>query len=168
MKKAAIILCAAIYAIAIIVVAFLGFQAEINNPPIYADDIVLVVDCPYEVKENGTVIYTIKENNLEESAEGTKQYKYEVEINDFEFLYYVLDAKLSLKAKPISYKVDEETKEQKVPQEQGLNYYTSSQNATIDNEGNVTFTRYKDDGSVDFIISSIDGSNINIYIRIYW
>lgn len=168
MKKAAIILCAAIYALAIIVVAFLGFQAEINNPPIYADDIVLVVGCPYEVKENGTVIYTIKENKLEEGEEGSNKYKYEVDIKDFEFLYYVLEGKISIKAKPISYKVDEETKEQKVPQEQSLNYYTSSQNATIDNEGNVTFSRYKDDGSIDIIISSIDGSNINIYIRIYW
>lgn len=168
MKKAAIILCAAVYAIAIIVVAFLGYQAEIKNPPVYADDIVLVQEVPYEKKENGTVIYTIKQVPAANEGEEANKYKYEVEIKDFEFLYYVLDAKLSIQAKPVSFKVNEETKEQLVPDEKKVNYFTSSSLASIDEEGNVTFSKYKDDGSIDFVISTVDGSNINIYVRIYW
>lgn len=174
MKKAAIIVCAAIYAIAIIVVAFLGYRAEINNPPIYADDIILVEDkFPYEHIENGVVVYTITEvaplpPERSEEEEVEKEYKYEVKINEFEYLYEVLGAQLKIPAKPISFKVDEETGVQKEPDEKGLNYVINNKNVEVNNEGVVTFLKYKDVGSVDLIIKTKDTSNITIYVRIYW
>lgn len=175
MKKAAIIVCAAIYALAIIVVAFLGYQAEIKNPPVFADDIVLVHETlPYNHIENGVVVYQIKEVPKEKSEPttedepGKKVYKYEVEIFDFEYVYEVLNAQIQVKAKPISFKVDEETGEVKEPDEKNLSYTISSKDVKVNKEGIVTFLEYDDHGSYDLLIKTIDTSNITIYIRIYW
>lgn len=167
MKKAAIIVSAVIYVIAILIVAFLGYEAEIKNPPVYADEIVMKVDTPYEHYGNGVLIYTITRSKLEEDPEEQK-YTYDVEINDFEFLYYVLGAEIDLGCKPISHKIDENTGERLEPKEQGLNYYCSSKQVTVTEEGKVTFLVEKDDGSYDLVVSTKDGSNISIYIHIYW
>lgn len=178
MKKASIIICAAIYALAIIVVAFLGYAAEIQNPPVYADDIVLLTKTPYEHVENGALIYTITENKpkneeVEETSvtsvdeEPETFYKYDVHIWDFEYLFEVMEGKISIAAKPISFKVDDEGK-QKEPEKKELGYTTASPNATIDNNGLVTFNKYKSDGTCICTISSKDVSKIKIFVNIYW
>ena len=167
MKKAAIIVCAAIYVIAIIVVAFLGYQAEIHNPPVYADDIVLVQPVPYQRIENGTVIYTITEKTEVTNEDGVS-HAYDVHIKEFEFLYYVMDAKLQVEAKPISFKVDEETGVQKEPNEKNLNYFVSDDKLEVDNKGNFKFKQFEDDGSFDCFIMTKDGSNITVSLHIHW
>lgn len=167
MKKAAIIVCAAIYVIAIIVVAFLGYQAEIHNPPVYADDIVLVQPVPYERVENGTVIYTINEKADANADEGVA-HTYDVHIKEFEFFYYVMGAKMQIEAKPISFKVDEETGVQKEPNEKNLNYFVSDEKLEVDSKGNFTFKVFEDDGSFDCLIMTKDGSNITVSLHIHW
>lgn len=176
MKKAAIIVCAAIYALAIIIVAFLGYQAEVRNPPIYADDVVLVYDkLPYDHIENGLIVYEIREvpalasgDSTDEDEHAKKVYKYEVEIFDFEYVYEVLNAQIQVQAKPISFKVDEETGEVKQPDEKNLSYTVNSKDVKVNKEGIVTFNEYDDHCSYDLLIKTIDTSNITIYVRIYW
>lgn len=170
MKKAAIIICAAIYAISIIVVAFLGYQAEMRNPPIFADEIVFVHETPYKELYNGAVIYTVTDSvTPEEEDEGTISYKYDVKINEFEFVYYVMGGEISLPFKPISYKVDSETGEQKVPDDLGLNYTSGTEKlAEVNNEGKITFKKYQDLGQLNLVVQTTDTSNLKIYINIYW
>lgn len=170
MKKAAIIICAAIYAISIIVVAFLGYQAEMRNPPIFADEIIFVHETPYKELYNGAVIYTVTEaEDVEEETDDVIEYKYDVRINEFEFVYYVMGGEISLPFKPISYKTDSETGEQKVPDELGLNYTSGSEKvAEVNNEGKITFKQYLDYGQLNLIVQTKDTSNLKIYINIYW
>lgn len=170
MKKAAIIICAAIYAISIIVVAFLGYQAEMRNPPIFADEIVFVHETPYKELYNGAVIYTVTEaEDVEEETDDVIEYKYDVRINEFEFVYNVLGGEISLPFKPISYKTDSETGEQKIPDELGLNYTSGTDKvAEVNNEGKITFKQYLDYGQLNLIVQTKDTSNLKIYINIYW
>lgn len=180
MKKAAIIVCAAIYALSIIIVAFLGYKSEMKNPPIYADDIVMSFDVPYQKIENGAVIYEIKEatqknQNESDDPEATvKVYKYTIRIFDFEYFYTVFGGEIDSSCKPISNKVDPETNEQKIPEELGLNYSISDKKiAKVSTDGIIKFNDGLDLdehelGAIDLIVKTKDTSNITIYIQIYW
>ena len=182
MKKAAIIVCAVIYALSIILVAFLGYKAEMKNPPIYADDIVLSFKTPYQKIENGAIIYQItdaapqpKIQAEEEDPEATKKvYKYQVRIMDFDYFYNVCGGEINVKCTPISNKVDPETNEQKVPDELGLNYSISDKTiAKSSKEGVVKFNAGLDldehsIGAIDLVVKTKDTSNITIYIQIFW
>ena len=90
MKKAAIIIGVVIYALSILVVTFLGYRAEIKNPPIFADDIVFAEEVPYEYVVNGAVIYKLKEATSKQISGGSEdeetkftQYRYEIDIVEF-------------------------------------------------------------------------------------
>ena len=180
MKKAAIIVCAVIYALSIIIVAFLGYKAEMKNPPIYADDIVLSYPVPYQKIENGAVIYDVKQippqkKTEEEDPEVTKkEYKYKVRIYDFEYFYTECGGSINTACKPISFKVDPETNEEKIPDELGLNYSISDKKiAKVSKEGQIKFNDGLDLdehslGSIDLVVKTKDTSNITIYIQIYW
>lgn len=181
MKKAAIIVCAVIYALSIIIVAFLGYKAEMKNPPIYADEIVMSFKVPYQKIENGAVIYEIKEHIEQNKTENNdnpeatqKVYKYDILINDFEYFYTIFGGEINAACKPISYKVDEETNTPKVPDELGLNYSISDKKiAKVSKEGVIQFNESldleeHDLGLFDLIVKTKDTSNLTIYIRIYW
>ena len=83
MKKSVIIITAVIYLLSIVVVAFLGYAAEIKNPPIYAEDIIMVLDDAENFPEekytfyyNGAAIYDVTLNpewHKEESSETSSQ-----------------------------------------------------------------------------------------------
>jgi len=180
MKKAAIIVSAVIYALSIIIVAFLGYKAEMKNPPVYADDIVLSFPVPYKKIDNGAVIYEItefgpsKQTEAKDSEETKKDYKYKVRIYDFEYFYTLLDGEINAACTPISYKVDAETGEQKVPEELGLNYSISDKKiATVNKTGQIKFNEGLDLdehalGSIDLVVKTKDTSNITIFLQIYW
>ena len=176
MKKAAIIIGVVIYAISILVVTFLGYAAEIRNPPIFADDIVFAEEVPYEYVVNGAVIYKLKEAENKQISGGNEneeatftQYRYEIEIVEFEYLYEVLDGQMEVICKPISHQVDSETGEQKVPDVLDLNYTVGNDKlASVDSKGKVTFKQYLDLGHLDLVVSTKDTSNINIHIKISW
>lgn len=172
MKKAAIIICAAVYAISIIIVTFLGYQAEIRNPPIYADEIVFAYDTPYQYVYNGAVIYTVTKAERVERSEEEKdlvEYKYNVKINEFEYLYEIMGGEMTLPCKPISYKVDSETGETKVPDNLNLSYNSGNEKiAEVDNEGKLVFKTYKDNGQLNLFVLTKDTSNLKIYFNIYW
>lgn len=176
MKKAAIIIGVVIYALSILVVTFLGYQAEIRNPPIFADDIVFAEEVPYEYVVNGAVIYKLKEvenkktenNNIEEESE-FKEYRYAIDIVEFEYLYEVLDGEMQVTFKPISNQIDPDTNEQKVPDVLDLNYTVGNDKlASVDNTGKITFKQYLDLGHLDLVVSTKDTSNIHINIKISW
>lgn len=171
MKKATIIICTVIYFLAIVLVAFLGFRAEVENPPIYCDEIVMTYDCPHDVFENGTVIYSIVNNtsyepDVEKQTEETK-FKYDIVIKDFEFIYAVLDGKIQVTAKPISYLKDEEGNALE-PSQKELSYSIVNDNVTCDNNGNIQFLTEKTHAVYTMLIKSKDGSNVSIFVRIYW
>lgn len=174
MKKAAIIVGIIIYALSIIIVTFLGYAAEIKNPPIFADDIIFAEEVPYEYVVNGAVVYKLKtsENkhiSSEQQNSSLITYRYEIDIVEFEYLFEVLDGKMKVPCKPISYKTDEETGEQKIPDVLDLNYISSDEKmATIDNQGNMTFKQNPDIGQLDLVVSTKDTSGIKIYIKISW
>lgn len=175
MKKAAIIIGVVIYALSILIVTFLGYAAEIRNPPIFADDIVFTKDIPYEYVD-GTVIYRIKEventqtSNGESDEETTfTQYRYEIEIVEFEYLYEVLDGEMEVVFKPISYQVDPESGEQKIPDVLDLNYTVGNEKlASVDNKGKIKFKQFLDLGHLDLVVSTKDTTNIHINIKISW
>ena len=175
MKKAAIIIGVVIYAISIIVVTFLGYAAEVRNPPIFADDIVPTQAVPYEYVVNGAVIYRLKnaenqqnQNNAEESSEFI-QYRYEIDIVEFEYLHEVLDGEMQVSFKPISNQTDPETGEQKIPDTLDLNYTVGNDKmASVDKNGKITFKQFPDWGHLDLVVSTKDTSNINIHVKISW
>jgi len=179
MKKAAIIVSAVIYALSIIIVAFLGYKAEMKNPPIYADDIVISYPLPYQKIENGAVIYEVrnapeqkKENS--DSEETKKVYKYKIRIYDFEYFYTVCGGTINAKCIPISNQIDPETNERKVPDELGLNYSIYDKKiAKVNKDGVVQFNEGLDLdqhelGSIDLMVKTKDTSYLTIYIQIYW
>lgn len=180
MKKAAIIVSAVIYVLSIIVVAFLGYKAEMKNPPVYADDVVLSFPVPYQKIENGAIIYEVRNapqvNKVQDvdPEETPKVYKYQIRIYDFEYFYTVCGGQINAKCTPISNKVDPETNEQKIPDELGLNYSIYDKKiAKVDKEGVVQFNEGLDLdehalGSIDLMVKTKDTSNITIYIQIYW
>lgn len=177
MKKAAIIICAAIYALSIIVIAFLGYKAEIKNPPIYADDIVMSYEVPYQCVQNGAVVYEVTNSappkKLIDEDAPTRTYKYDVRIFDFEYFYMVFGGVINVSCKPISYQVDENNNP-KVPDELGLNYSISDKTiAKVSTDGIVTFNEGLNVmeytlGSLDLIVKTRDTSNITIHLQIYW
>ena len=182
MKKAAIIVSAVIYALSIIIVAFLGYKAEMKNPPVYADDIVMSCPVPFQKIENGAIIYEIrnapeqkKMPQEEEDPDTTsKVYKYQIQILDFEYFYTVCGREINAACTPISNKVDPETQEKKIPDELGLNYSISDKKiAKVSTDGNIRFNEGLDLdehslGAIDLVVKTKDTSNITIYIQIYW
>ena len=174
MKKAAIIIGVIIYALSIIVVTFLGYAAEIKNPPVFADDIVFAEEVPYEYVVNGAVVYKLKaaqNKHIKEEEENTSliTYRYEIEIVEFEYLIEVLDGEMDVICKPISYKVDEETGVQKTPEVLDLNYTSGNEKlAVVNNKGRLTFKQNPDLGQLDLVVSTKDTTNIKIFIKISW
>lgn len=174
MRKAAVIICAAIYAISIIIVTFLGYRAEVRNPPIFADEIVFSQEIPYKCVVNGAVIYTIKEAenshiSNDEDTSSSIVYKYDLNILEFEYIYKVLGGEMDVVCKPISYKTDAETGEQKQPDVLTLNYMIGNDKvASVNKDGKITFKQFKEIGHLDLIVSTSDTTNLKIYINITW
>ena len=175
MKKTAIIIAAVIYALAIVVVAFLGFRAEILGQPVYCDDIVLDFELPDKHWAQGMIIYQIEElppaptPAEDEIDEDEIVYSYKVVINDYK---YFLDhmGSLSIKAKGISNKKDSDGN-QLTPDDPSITYYIPDSRkdiATIDEEGTITFHSYKRAFSMYAQLSTNDSSNIKKYVEITW
>lgn len=173
MKKSVIIITAAIYFIAIIVVAFLGYVAEIHNPPIYAESIVMVLDDapnfpeePYQYYSNGAPIYTITYNS-EADIEATDNNKYAymikfLGVDEFEYYYENIN-KLDLHLTPYSSKGECEN--------QTLSYHIDKDRADyveVNSNGEVSFKKFSKIGSEEVAVATNDGTNINIYVKLYW
>lgn len=171
MKKIAIVICSVIYFMAIVIVAFLGFKAEVQNPPFYTEDIVLAYECPHEEYDNGTVIFSVTENEnyREELLDETSEvvYKYTVHIEDFEFIYYALDGEIKIPAIPTTFRYDDEGNNIK-PTVMDLSYNVASDIITCSGDGTIKFTEYLSHGVYTMMIKSKDGSNKSIFVRIYW
>lgn len=173
MKKSVIIITALVYFIAIITVAFLGYVAEIHNPPIYAESIVMSIpnapkfpEEPYTFYSNGAPIYTITYNS-EADIEATDNNKYSYLIkfsgtDEFEYYFENINS-LPLNLKPYSEKGECEN--------QNLSYYIDKDRnkyITVDKDGTVEFKLFTNIGSEEVIVSTKDGTNITIYLKIYW
>ena len=173
MKKSVIIITALVYFVAILTVAFLGYVAEINNPPIYAESIVMTIPDapkfpgePYVFYSNGAPIYTITYNS-EANVEATDNTKYTYLIkfsgsDEFEYYYENINS-LNLNLSPYSSKGECENKT--------LSYYIDKDRqeyVSVSKEGEVTFKHYSNIGSEEVIVSTKDGTNITIYVKLYW
>ena len=173
MKKSVIIITALVYIIAIVLVAFLGFVAEIHNPPVYAEDIVMKIeeapnfpDEPYTFYANGAPIYTITYNSeADTTATDNTKYKYLIKFkgaDEFEYYYEQIN-RLELDLMPYSSQGECENL--------NLSYYIDKDRLdyiTIDQTGVVEFKYYSSIGSEEVAVSTKDGTNITIYIKIYW
>ena len=188
MKKSVIIITALIYLLSIVVVAFLGYAAEIKNPPIYAEDIIMVLDDAENFPEekytyyyNGAPIYDValnpewnkgedSESTTEESIQSLIQqdvevYKYRIKFyGSEEFEYYQENLKtLKLNVEAYSPKGEVENP--------SLSYYIDKDKAdilTVNKEGVVTFNKVQEFGDYEVRVSTNDGSKIVIYVNIYW
>lgn len=173
MKKSVIIITALVYFIAIITVAFLGYVAEINNPPIYAEAIIMEIpnatkfpEEPYTFYANGAPIYTITYNSeVDVEATGNAKYTYLIKFkgaDEFEYYYENINS-LPLNLKPYSHEGECEN--------QNLSYYIDKDRSdyiAVDNQGSVTFKYFSTIGSEEVIVSTKDGTNITIYLKLYW
>ena len=173
MKKSVIIITALVYIIAIVTVAFLGYVAEIHNPPIYAESIVMTIpnatnfpEEPYTFYANGAPIYTITYNSeADASATDNTKYTYLIKFkgaDEFEYYYESIN-QLQLNLAPYSSKGECENL--------NLSYYIDKDRfeyITVSNEGVVEFKHYSSIGSEEVAVSTKDGTNITIYLKIYW
>ena len=173
MKKSVIIITALTYLFAIVLVAILGFVAETKNPPIYAEDIVMVFDDQpnfpeqdYEYYSNGALIYTISYNaEYDNEAEDMQKYKYNLRFASDEAYEFFQTTEGSLQLKTIAYSsqgnVDNPT----------LSYYMDKDKAEyvkVDKEGKLEFLTTAELGFYEVRVSTTDSSNITIWISIYW
>lgn len=173
MKKSVIIITALVYLIAIVTVAFLGYVAEIHNPPILAEGIVMTIpnatnfpEEPYTFYANGAPIYTITYNSEADiEAKGNAKYTYLIKFNgadEFEYYFEKIN-ELHLNLAPYSSKGECEN--------QNLSYYIDKDRAdyiSVSTEGVVEFKQYSIIGSEEVAVSTKDGTNIRIYLKIYW
>ena len=173
MKKSVIIITAAIYFIAIIVVAFLGYVAEIHNPPIYAESIVMVLDDapnfpeePYQYYSNGAPIYTVTYNSEADiEATDNNKYTYMIKFNgidEFEY-FFETDNKLNLHLTPYSSKGECEN--------QTLSYHIDKDRADyveVTDQGIVSFKVFSKIGSEEVAVTTKDGTDITIFVKFYW
>ena len=178
MKKSVIIITALIYIVAIIVVAFLGFVAEIHNPPIYAEDIVMVLpeeevaDFPNFPQEPYTYINTrpiydvvYNEDANPDSEVEEERYKYRFIFKSYSAAkwFFLNDNELKLNLKPYSSLGECEN--------QGLKYsiaQSRKNSLEVTEDGIVKFkvdTQARDE---DITVTTKDGTDISIHINIYW
>lgn len=179
MKKSVIIVTAIVYLLSIVVVAFLGFVAEIHNPPIYAEDIVMVLDEadqkdfpnwpeePYTYYANGAPLYDVTYNpeaNIE-SENIEERYKYTFKFrgkDEAEFFYNYIN-EISLNMMPYSSQGECETLK--------LDYTIDKdrqQFVEVSKEGIVTYKVFAKASHETIVVSTKDGTNIRIYINIVW
>ena len=176
MKKSVIIVTVLVYLVSIVVVAFLGYVAEIHNPPIYAEDIVMVINDEIYAPENeedvytytsyGTPIYDILYNpEADTSATDSSKYKYRIKFrgyDEYEYFYdEIKDIKLNLK--PYSSQGECENL--------NLSYYVDDARddyIKVDTKGEVTLKKKLTIGNESIMVTTKDGTNIKIYINIYW
>lgn len=158
---------------AIITVAFLGFVAEINNPPIFAEDIIMVIpeeesfpEEPYTFYYQYSPIYDVTYNpNADINATNENKYKYQIKFrgsDEFKLFFNEIN-ELELNTHPWSSHGECETQE--------LSYYmnTSRQNfVSVNEEGIINFKIYDDNGLEEVLVSTRDGTNIKIFIQITW
>ena len=173
MKKSVIILTAVVYFVAIVTVAFLGFVAEIHNPPIFAEDIIMEFeDEPNFPEENYTFYYqytpiydVIYNPNFDSAVKGDDKYKYFIKFRgseEFKLFYEDINL-LELHTKPYSSEGECETQE--------LQYYMADARkdfVSVDKKGGVKFKVYDDSGLEEVRVSTMDGTNKTIYIQITW
>ncbi len=174
MKKTAIVIAAVIYALAIVVVAFLGFRAEILGQPVYCDDIVLDFELPQKEWAQGMVIYEITEvpqvePSEEEFDEDDIQYSWNVQINNYKYFYDNI-GQLSIKAKGVSNKKDSDGNPL-TPDDPSITYYIPESRAsvaTIDESGMISFHSYKRAFTLTAQLKTNDSTNITKYVQITW
>ena len=173
MKKSVIIITAIIYFVAIITVAFLGFVAEINNPPVFAEDIIMVFEDsetfpeePYTFYYQYSPIYDVYYNgNADITQSNEEKYKYQIKFRgaeEFKLFFDEINA-LELNLHPWSSHGECETQE--------LSYYMDTnrkQFVSVSNEGVVQFKVYDDDGLEEVLVSTRDGTNIKMFVQITW
>ena len=173
MKKSVIIITAVIYFVAIITVAFLGYVAEIHNPPIYAESIVMVLDDapnfpeePYQYYSNGAPIYTVTYNSEADiEATDNNKYTYMIKFNgidEFEY-FFEADNKLNLHLMPYSSKGECEN--------QTLSYHIDKDRADyveVTDQGIVSFKVFSKIGSEEVAVTTKDGTDITIFVKLYW
>lgn len=173
MKKSVIIVTAMIYLVSIVVVAFLGFVAEIHNPPIYAEAIVMTIededtnfpDEPYTYI-NGAPIYDITYNpNADPESEGVDKYTYRIVFKSSKAAgwYYRNENELNLHLSPYSSLGECEN--------QHLSYYIEKNRRDsfeVSQEGVVTFKEELAARDETIAVTTKDGTDITIYINIYW
>lgn len=189
MKKSVIIITALVYFVAIIVVAFLGYVAEIHNPPIYAEDIVMVINNEFYKPESESEIFTYYKNGapiydilyyppVEEPAQevtaenevltnefvstNTNEFRYIFKFRGFDEYEYFFNTKekIELNLKPYSSLGECEN--------QSLFYSTDSDYISVDQEGKVSLKKYDDIGLEEILVKTKDPSKKQIKIQIYW
>lgn len=173
MKKSVIIITTLVYFIAIVTVAFLGYVAEIHNPPIYAESIVMTIpnapdfpEEPYVFYANGAPIYTITYNpEADIEAEDKNKYAYTIKFmgaDEFEYYYENINS-LQLYLTPYSSKGECENMH--------LSYHIDSDRKdyiTVSKDGEVQFKCFSNIGNEEVVVSTKDGTNITLYLKIYW
>ena len=176
MKKSVIIVTVLVYLISIVVVAFLGYVAEIHNPPLYAEDIVMVINDEIYAPETeadvytytayGTPIYDIFYNpNADPNAEDSSRYRYQFKFRGYdEYEYYYDEINLiQMHLMPYSSKGECDNL--------NLSYYIDDSRdnyISVDTKGEVTLKKKLALGNESIMVSTKDGTNIKIYINIYW
>ncbi len=162
-----------IYLVSIVVVAFLGFVAEIHNPPIYAEAIVMTIEEegvnfpeePYTYV-NGSEIYTITYNpEANPESEGVDKYTYRIVFKSSKAAgwYYRNENELDLHLSPYSSLGECEN--------QNLSYYIEKNRKDsfdVSQEGVVTFKEELTARDETIAVTTKDGTDITIYINIYW
>lgn len=165
MKKIMIIIVSVVYFLSIILVAFLGYQAEIHGLPIYAQDIVLTYEAfPYYYIENGAIIYTVTQNaNYNpESEDPNNHYKYTIKFNEFDY-FYETHANYQIPAMPVSTEGDVTDKTMSYLIDKDKKDFVE-----VDDNGVVTFKQYLKTYTFACSIKSQDGGNAAIAIRFTW
>lgn len=173
MKKSVIIITAVIYFLSIVIVAFLGYVAEIHNPPIYAEDIVMAFDDfdafpeeDYSYIGGGTDLYTVHFNaEYDSEAEDNTKFKYIIKFTDFDCFEYYFE---NINALPLNTKPYSQLGE---CEDQTLSYHIDKDRrkfVDVDKKGVVTFKEIAKVGSEQILVSTNDGTNIKIYVQIYW
>ena len=179
MKKSVIIVTALIYLVSIVVVAFLGYVAETHNPPIYAEDIIMVLDEqdqkdfpnfpeePYTYYANGAALYDVTENpNADIESEDLEQrYRYVFKFrgkDEAEFFYNYIN-EIDLHMMPYSSRGECETLK--------LDYTIGKDRQDyvgVSKEGKVSYKVFAKASHETVVVSTKDGTNIRIYINIVW
>ena len=173
MKKSVIIVTALVYLVSIIIVAFLGYVAEITNPPIYAEAIVMEIadaenfpEEPYTYNLNGGDVYTISYNpNADIESTDYNKYTYRIIFKSeaAAHYYYNNENELPLNLKPYSSLGECEN--------QSLSYYidkSRKDSLEISEEGIVTFKKDLIARDEEILVATQDGTDIKIYVNIYW
>ena len=183
MKKSLIVIVSAVYFVAIIIVAFLGFVAEANNSVVYADEVRLVFtkEAGYsniqehsaEYVFNGAVIYTVTENveydpeygKEEGEIDINKLYKYvfKFEQDAYEDIFFPYIKNIQLVANAISYEEGKEVTDKSIGYYIPQNY---EEDLSVTDDGLVTFLLDASAYICDMSLRSLDGGSANTEVRI--